>query len=444
VADHRYLKREYNTWFFVHAIPRDLRGKLPSKGKKPLRLIVKSLNTTSLKEAQQLRNLMLYETQRIFARARAKVPVGIPEVDPETGEADETPEMAAVRAAQWNLQDRMEMEGDALELVKLEQDMTHLEQRMRELRGEAPWTLPSLGKGVRFSVAAEAYLAERQRDRGTKMSETSLRIHRNVFRLFRDFAEDPSLGAIDRRMASGFFDTVAKLDPRWGQHAGVKEMPLKMLIKRFAHGPGLSNASLNHYVSALRSLYVWCRRRGDVTGDNPFSEQSRKVGDASWVPYERAEIKSLLAQAEDPLRWYILVGLYSGMRLGEICSAKIEREGGVYYFDILKGKTKNARRKVPVHSELLRNSILDAEYRTMTSGEVTKKFNRLRARIGLTRERLSFHSTRKNFTTALDQAAVANTDIAMLLGHSRSFSLDVYSGGPGLKRLRDAVDQVRY
>jgi integrase len=445
LADTRYLKREYNTWMFVHAIPRDLRGQLRSKGKKPLRLIVKSLGTTSLKEAQQLRNKMLYETQRMFARVRGEIPTATPPINPETGEADMTPEQANIMYAQWSIIDELEMTSDPLERVKLEQQLEDHEQRMRELKGEAPWTLPSVGRSIRFSVAAEAYLAERQRDRGTRMAESSLRSHRAAYRLFTDYAEDPSLGAIDRRMVSGFLDTVSRLDPGWGKHADVQSMRLKDLVRRYGvEKGGLSNNTLNHYVSALRSLFVWCRRRGDVTGDNPFSEQSRKIGEAGWVPYERAETKKLLAQAEDPLRWYVLIGLYSGMRLGEICSAKIEREHGVYCFNITAGKTKNARRKVPVHSELLREGILDAHYRTMSSAEVTNKFNKLRQRIGLNRDRLSFHSTRKSFTTALDQAAVATDDAAALLGHKRAFSWSVYSSGPGLQRLRTVVEQVRY
>jgi integrase len=430
---------------FVHAVPRDLKGKLRGKGKKPLRLIVKSLGTTSLKEAQQLRNVMLYETQRMFAKARAKVPTGVPEINPETGEAEDTPEMAAVIGNMWALEDRIEGTADPLELVKLEQQMMFLDQRMRELKGEAPWTLPSVGRGIRFSVAAEAYLSERQRDRGTRMADSSLREHRTAYRLFRDYAEDPNIGAIDRRMASGFLDVVSKLHPGWGKHAGIGSMPLKELVRRYGQGDvGLSNNTLNHYVSALRSLYAWARKRGDVTNDNPFSEQSRRIAAAGWVPYSRAEMKSLLGVTEDPLRWYILVAAYSGLRLGEVCSSKIEREHGVYYFNVTAGKTKNARRKVPVHSELLRNGILDGDYRTMSSSEVTNKFNKLRQRIGLTRDRLSYHSLRKNFTTALDDASVATDDAAALLGHKRAFSWSVYSSGPGLQKLRSLVEQVRY
>jgi integrase len=436
MADTRYLKKEYQTWLFVQAVPRDLRWKL---GK---RLIVKSTGTTSLVEARKVRNIFLYETQRMFAKKRA----GVPASDEMIEELGITQEEANIDGAMEQLQEEMlDAENDPLELAKLNIRWQDLERRLRVLRGQEAGTLAPVEKSLRFSVAAEAYLAERQRDRGTRMAESSLREHRTAYRLFRDYAEDPTLGAIDRRMASGFLDTISRLDPGWGKHAGVKLMPLKDLVRKYGvEKGGLSNNTLNHYVSALSALYRWCRRRGDVTGDNPFSEQSRKIGDAGWVPYERAEIKSLLAQVEDPLRWYVLIAMYSGLRLGEICASKIEREHGVYYFNVTAGKTKNARRKVPVHSELLRAGILDTDYRTMKSAEVTNKFNQLRQRIGLTRDRLSFHSLRKNFTTALDEAAVSSSDIAMLLGHSRSFSLDVYSGGPGLRRLRSVVEQVRY
>ena len=62
----------------------------------------------------------------------------------------------------------------------------------------------------------------------------------------------------------------------------------------------------------------------------------------------------------------------------------------------------------------------------------------------MTRDRLAFHSLRKNFGTALDRAGIPPTDREALLGHSRGFSLDVYSTGPGLKRLKKMVEAVSY
>jgi hypothetical protein len=71
-------------------------------------------------------------------------------------------------------------------------------------------------------------------------------------------------------------------------------------------------------------------------------------------------------------------------------------------------------------------------------------FGDYRKDLGLTRERTTFHSLRKNFGTALDEAGVLPSDREAVLGHSRGFSFDVYSKGPGLKRLRDVVEKVEY
>jgi hypothetical protein len=108
-------------------------------------------------------------------------------------------------------------------------------------------------------------------------------------------------------MASTFIDAVARLNPHWGQQPGSRGLPLLVLLKRF---PGrLSNASLNHYASALLSLFSWARKRGDVTGENPFSEQSRKATDAGWEAYSPKELRTLLAGIEGQMREITLTPL---------------------------------------------------------------------------------------------------------------------------------------
>ncbi len=60
MADTRYLKRRHQSWYFVAAIPRALRGKVVSEGRngsacRPLSKIVVSLKTQWLGEAQDRR-----------------------------------------------------------------------------------------------------------------------------------------------------------------------------------------------------------------------------------------------------------------------------------------------------------------------------------------------------------------------------------------------------
>ena len=161
------------------------------------------------------------------------------------------------------------------------------------------------------------------------------------------------------------------------------------------------------------------------------------------------------------MRWVTLVGLFSGMRLEEICQLRtsdVKNEAGVWFFDILKAKTEAGIRRVPVHSKLIAAGILDlAEGQgqlwpelkpsgrdNKLSVDFSKRFGRMRRNAEIERKGLAFHSLRKNFTTALDQAGVAQADAAVLLGHARGFSFDRYSGGPGLQRLRDVVERVSY
>jgi integrase len=57
---------------------------------------------------------------------------------------------------------------------------------------------------------------------------------------------------------------------------------------------------------------------------------------------------------------------------------------------------------------------------------------------------VSFHSFRKTFVTCLDNAGVPQHDIAAVVGHARGFTLDTYSGGKGLAKLRDIVEKASW
>jgi integrase len=356
-------------------------------------------------------------------------------------------------------------------------NMDAIADRIRTLRGQSPASAshvaprapvlprPIIRDGIGFSAVADAFLAEMQRDPATRLTDSSRRQYMKAFRLFADFNHNAPLVTVDRKMASSFLDTVATLDPKWGQSPKTTDLPLSELLKRYGRGEGqLSNATLNHYVSALKSLFDWARKRGDFERDNPFAEQSRKAGDNKWLPYTMAEVATLFdAMPAGTLRWVTTVGLWSGMRLEEICQVRtsdVKQEAGVWFIDITKAKTPAGIRRVPVHSKLIGAGFLSLAKDTAevmlwptlkrSGGDdklsvyLGKQFTMTRRRAGIERPRVSFHSLRKNFTTALDQAAVAQADAAMLLGHARGFSFDRYSGGPGLKRLRDVMERVAY
>ena len=91
MADTRYLKRRHQSWYFVAAIPRALRGKFVSEGRngsagRPLSKIVVSLKTQSLAEAQDRRWPLVKQWHETFQRAQTGEPLSIAEIDAQAQE----------------------------------------------------------------------------------------------------------------------------------------------------------------------------------------------------------------------------------------------------------------------------------------------------------------------------------------------------------------------
>jgi integrase len=345
--------------------------------------------------------------------------------------------------------------------------------------------------GKPFSEVAALYVAELRRDASAAPTEQTIGQHEAVYRLFKDYTRDVPLAAIDRATASSFLETVATLDPHWGRSPDTKQLSLDELLRKFGQGPkGLSNRTINRYASAMSSLYKWARKRGHHDGANPFAEQSRpkaKKGTRGWLPYTPDELDRIFAaplfhldnearirpaehDTESAMRWVVPIALYSGMRLNEICqltTADVRREHKTWFFNVKEDadngqrvKTEAGIRKVPVHSELVKMGLLeyvkglpdDQLFPGLRPGGpddklswyFSRRYTEFRRGVGITRSRVSFHSFRKNFTTCLDNAGVPETDIQALIGHERGFTLETYSGGLGLERLKKIVEKVQY
>ena len=61
------------------------------------------------------------------------------------------------------------------------------------------------------------------------MTTYTQRQRETVFRLFKTFADDAPLAAIDKLMATDFLGRIGKLDPKWHHIEGAQELPLNKL-----------------------------------------------------------------------------------------------------------------------------------------------------------------------------------------------------------------------
>lgn len=339
----------------------------------------------------------------------------------------------------------------------------------RKRRGEGPAERPEYG--LPFSKAAERWVKANAKDWLVQTKGQYEATHR----LFVGFSNDKPIRLVSSKDAAEFLDAVADLAPHWGRGRHVKEMSFEEVMEKYGdHPEGLSNKTLNRYLSALINLWEWAKARGEVTGDNPFKGHHRKISRRTSKPYthfDDDDLRSLFKEKHAKrVLWEIpLVALYSGMRLNEICSLQwrdVKQEDGVWYFDIIASKSEAGVRVVPVHSRLMwlldrrgndGNEYIWPELKPggpdgKRSWSFTSLFTTYRRAQGVTdidrskRYRKAFHSFRKNATRCLELARVPQTEAAEIIGHEKAgITYAVYNPeGLTMKDRRRVVEKIKY
>jgi integrase len=541
VADTRYLKQRRQGWYFQLAVPRALRKAL---GKAT---ITTSLRTRDLGLAQDRRWAELVRVREGFAKlAGGKAPAtetlapdalvriddaarvyyryllqlmaaearsgvcawGAPELERAWHEAmtayvaDSDFRSVAKPLAAYCEAHAIEpgnlhyyVAGDAL----LSARMRAIEGRRAALDGKPTLDEPAtflmkrpidpVGRGgLIFMEVAQRCLREKQRDVAVRLTKQTEEQYRVAHRLFDQFAGQPTLDAVDRRLASQFLDAIAGLDPRWGRGKDVKSLTFAEIVAKFGgHKRGLANRTLNKYVTALGIVWDYASKRDGFNGANPWEGQLRpttarrgnaETGKRGFSP---PELRTLLAVAPNPkpvvhdiastLPWLALIGAFSGMRLNETTGLDVEdvkRTADIWYFDLTQAKSEAGVRVVPIHSQLVDAGFLDyiehvgkgSLWPGLRPGGLdgkrgiyaSKRFTVFRRALKLVdidpstgRDRLDYHSLRRSAVTALKRAGIPEADISELVGHEHPhITLGRYADRHQLERLKAIVEAIQY
>ncbi len=203
--------------------------------------------------------------------------------------------------------------------------------------------------------------------------------------------------------------------------------------------------TIQNYISALAQIWDLARNRyHDAPQDNPWRGHGleAKSSKISYEVFTHAELAKVFAamDGDEEMQAVTLIGMYSGMRLNEICSlcvGNIREIEGVLCFEVTEGKTKSAARIIPVHSMIkplvlslrekphngflfYRASIIDRADRkrsTWHSQRFTRAKRQALGEVGT--ERKVFHSLRHEFAQQLDRNQVPEDRVALILGHER-------------------------
>ncbi len=213
---------------------------------------------------------------------------------------------------------------------------------------------------------------------------------------------------------------------------------IQMWVNKFYAIDDLERPSVDRKLSELRSFRGYCEREGLADVEyNPFKDikhaKLRKSGEAREA-FSSAQVLQLRHEAEKQgkkaVANAIWLGMYTGARLGEICALQA---GHVFanYIQIEGGKTRSARRQIPIHPVLapVLKKIVKASkggYLIESSAEnqygdrspaISKAFAHLCDSMGFGREYV-FHSIRATFMTELSKAGVEDIPIQILVGHA--------------------------
>ena len=220
----------------------------------------------------------------------------------------------------------------------------------------------------------------------------------------------------------------------------------------------------------VAQYWNYLQKRNVIQGrDNPFAglkfKEKVSHGGARRKAFDTTHISELHRQAQHAedrdIASLILIGAYTGARIEEICSLKVD---DVKYVDgrlcihITDSKTKAGVRVVPAHQRVARLldtlcsqsfdgyvlSGLSADKYGNRSNAIGKRFGRLKTRLGFGDDYV-FHSIRKTVITVFENLGVNEGLTADIVGHEKkTITYGLYSAGHSLKNKAVAIDLLEF
>ncbi|MCD8570177.1 MAG: hypothetical protein LRY76_01340, partial [Alphaproteobacteria bacterium] len=178
----------------------------------------------------------------------------------------------------------------------------------------------------KFSEVVEKYLA----DHPTESHGTLFHIE-NTYSLFQELMGDPVFKDITKTEAREFKTRLMKIPSNAKKTHSIESfegVDLDSLTGKPQHPK-----TINNRLAYLIALFNWAIRTDYYHGANPFSNlkmQTKKASGARRHPFKTDELKTLFQSplcknSKHPsLLWVPLIGLYSGMRLNEICQLYVQ------------------------------------------------------------------------------------------------------------------------
>ena len=312
---------------------------------------------------------------------------------------------------------------------------------------------------VTVQEAAKRYLILRQNE----LRPSGFKSVRYSIELFWSKYGNRKLADLTREDGREFLSLIAQLSPTIGKSQKTRGMSLDASVKWSSQSKArITGRTQRRIWSQVCHWLDWCVYEGDLEA-NPFSSVrfEAKVRHQPYAVPSDKEVKHLLELADPVIGNVLSICLLSGMRAGEAAGLLREdlvTKGNLGRFFLVRPnqlrllKTDAAERQVPVHAALDPVlSVLPSAgplFPDLKVNDITKRFAKLRQALGIDRQGLVFHSTRKWFITQCERTGVPEHFTASIVGHKSARSengitYSIYSAGISDEQKRSIVDQIR-
>jgi integrase len=324
-----------------------------------------------------------------------------------------------------------------------------------------------------LSKGIENYLSEK----GTIRSLSVVEVTYSLNLMIEEWGDVP-IGSVTRELSTNFKGHIRKLPKNRNKNPLYRDKNYHELVKMNVKD-SIHTTTINKHIGYCSSFYEWSINHGYST-INPFKGLKLKKESRPRDERDRFTEKDLkkifqkenynhFTKIEDrryELWWTPLIGVFSGLRLGEITSLYIDNVREIkgshrekrLCFDILVEpertdkslKTLSSRRIVPVHDTLIELGLIEfiqllkikdpkrerlfqeLKYKSGNYNQnVSRWFNtRYLPSLGLKTDKKNFHSFRHTVSDHLKQKGVEPHFVNELLGHSSgNIDLDRYGKG---------------
>lgn len=246
----------------------------------------------------------------------------------------------------------------------------------------------------------------------------------------------------------------------------------------------MSAKTINSHVQMFHSFFDWAERNGHAPHKlfEGMKVPKAKHSETEVKPFTRVQTQQIFNElTNNPVglvrkeshKWGALLGMFTGARLNEICQldiADIQQQDGIWFLNITDEgdgnktvKAKASRRKVPLHTKLIRLGFIDfvdsrrtakrlfPDYSYNANGGYGRSLGRwynesFMPKLGIKKPGIVFHSLRHTLVTRLGQANVAEPIYQCVVGHARAgVTQQVYlREGFTLTQLSEAIEKYGF